>query len=131
MRFIFIIDTDKYAGNFEREMCAYMTGHVGECGVGENIAEDFEEEFPREYKKFEAIILKVTDDNGCFRPVQIEPIKNTRAYNAVGINFSERPHEKLIEFMKSRAEEFAKAKKLNISGYRIVKEETIRQEFPT
>ncbi|KKK83825.1 hypothetical protein LCGC14_2789530, partial [marine sediment metagenome] len=31
---IFIIDTDSYAGNFEREMCAYITGRVGECGVG-------------------------------------------------------------------------------------------------
>lgn len=130
MRFIFIIDTDKYAGNFEREMCAYMTGQVGDCGVGEDIAEDFEDQFPSEYKKFEAIILKVPDDSGCFRPVQIEPIKSTIAYNAVGINFSERPHEKLIEFMKSRAKEFAKAIKLKISGYRLVKEETIRQDFP-
>ena len=31
---IFVIDTDKYAGNFEREMCAFMTGIIGECGIG-------------------------------------------------------------------------------------------------
>jgi len=39
--FIFVIDTDTYAGNFERPMCAYMTGRVGECGVGEEFAEMF------------------------------------------------------------------------------------------
>ena len=26
MTYIFIIDTNMYAGNFEREMCAYLTG---------------------------------------------------------------------------------------------------------
>ena len=36
----FIVDTDSYAGNFEREMCAYMTGHIGECSVGEEYASD-------------------------------------------------------------------------------------------
>ncbi len=32
--YLIVIDTDKYAGNFEREMCAYVIGIVGECGVG-------------------------------------------------------------------------------------------------
>lgn len=32
--YLVVIDTDKYAGNFEREMCAYITGVVGECEVG-------------------------------------------------------------------------------------------------
>jgi hypothetical protein len=31
---LFIVDTDSYAGNFERCMCAYMTGQIGECEVG-------------------------------------------------------------------------------------------------
>ena len=30
----FIIDTDQYAGNFERELCAWTTGQIGECEVG-------------------------------------------------------------------------------------------------
>jgi len=38
----FIIDTNEYAGNFEREMCAYCTGQIGDCGVGEEEAEKFE-----------------------------------------------------------------------------------------
>lgn len=29
-----IIDTTAYAGNFERELCAYFTGQIEECYVG-------------------------------------------------------------------------------------------------
>lgn len=29
-----VVETDSYAGNFEREMCAFMTGHIGECEAG-------------------------------------------------------------------------------------------------
>lgn len=36
---ILIIDTDKYSGNFDRQLCAYITGQVGGCGVGEEEAE--------------------------------------------------------------------------------------------
>lgn len=36
--YIFIVDTAEYAGNFERPMVAYMTGCVGECGVGREAA---------------------------------------------------------------------------------------------
>lgn len=35
---IFVVDTEQYAGNFERQMCAFMTGMIGECGVGEEEA---------------------------------------------------------------------------------------------
>jgi hypothetical protein len=37
--YAFVIDTDQYAGNFEREMTAYLTGRIGQCGVGDNMIE--------------------------------------------------------------------------------------------
>jgi len=42
--YIFVIDTDYYAGNFERNLCAYATGYVGECGVGRQMAQQFYED---------------------------------------------------------------------------------------
>ena len=33
-KYLFVIDTDSYSGNFEREMCAYCTGQIGDCEVG-------------------------------------------------------------------------------------------------
>lgn len=42
--YTFVIDTDKYSGNFCREMCAYITGVVGDCGVGDDEQKKFFEE---------------------------------------------------------------------------------------
>lgn len=37
-KYILVADTNQYAGNFERELCAYITGQYGECSVGADIA---------------------------------------------------------------------------------------------
>lgn len=44
MSYIFIIDTDEYSGNFERDLCGYITGCVGDCEVGQEYADKFFEE---------------------------------------------------------------------------------------
>lgn len=71
--YIFVIDTEEYAGNFERPMCAYCTGQYGECGIGDEEAKAFKEEFPQWYNKFYNIIMNLPDHNGCHRPVTIYP----------------------------------------------------------
>ena len=35
---IFVVDTNQYSGNFERELTAYMKGMIGGCGVGVELA---------------------------------------------------------------------------------------------
>lgn len=73
----FVIDTDEYAGNFEREMCAYLTGILGECGVGEEMAAIARKELPKKIlKEFEEIVAQVPDEHGCCRPVTIWPNPN-------------------------------------------------------
>ena len=69
----FIIDTNQHAGNFEREMCAFLTGRLGDCEVGSEYAELFEKEV-EDSIKFDNITLK--SDNGCYRPCDIEPNPN-------------------------------------------------------
>ena len=75
---IFVIDTDSYAGNFERELCAYMTGCVGECGVGDDMRTIFETEVGDPDELFEFIVSE-PDEHGCSRPVTIYP--NPRWFN--------------------------------------------------
>ncbi len=105
---IFIIDTNQYAGNFERQMCAYCTGHIGECGVGDEFIDDkiasiFED----------SVDCYVIDDHGCGRPTSIwptgDPERKERKpdHNSVAIFFYERPTPKQIDTMKTRAKEFA------------------------
>ena len=68
-KFAFVIDTNSYAGNFEREMAAYLTGEVGECGVGEEEADSF----PKGSKVQFSNVAFHADENGCRRPVEIYP----------------------------------------------------------
>lgn len=63
----FIVDTNLYSGNFERKMCAFMTGHIGDCGVGiEEVGaylEDYDNPIPH--------VAQVPDEYDCERPVRI------------------------------------------------------------
>jgi hypothetical protein len=69
-----IVDTDSYAGNFERQSVAFVTGQVGECGVGRGEAKVASEELSREIAQWWRDHAEhVTDDNGCHRPAMIVP----------------------------------------------------------
>jgi hypothetical protein len=92
--YAFIIDTNEYAGNFERELTAYCTGIIGECEVGKEFVD---EEIT---SIFEENIQQVCDDHGCPRPCEIYP-SNSRFNNGMGFNYSigqeQQAIEKLIE----------------------------------
>jgi hypothetical protein len=71
-----VFDTDQYAGNFEREMCAYLTGVIGDCGKGQSMQEHFRDDHPELVEDYEDSIFaeqlsQEQDDHGCRRPVQI------------------------------------------------------------
>lgn len=101
-----IIDTEQYSGNFEREMCAYITGQIGECGVGDNVAEKYSEKI-KHLDWWEEHIVSERDDSeyGCHRPASIWPTPGW-FNNGTGGHFKDTPEnekeaiEKAVEFMK-------------------------------
>ena len=95
-----VLETNCYAGNYEREMCAFMTGQIGDCSVGNEIAKEFKKEFPEMYEKFEENIRQEYD--GCYRPVSA----NSKSKEGLTIYFFNTPTNKELEFMKRRASEF-------------------------
>ena len=128
----FIIDTNEYAGNFEREMCAYVTGQIGECGVG---SEYVEKGIPEQFEN----IINMPDDNGCYRPVTCFPLKGTRDNSAVAIFFDSNnpPSKEQIELMKERSNLFGenhkdwqgKPKPISVTGFRMVSFKTTQDEI--
>lgn len=93
-----IIDTDKYAGNFEREVCAWVTGHIGDCGVGGELVENkITKQFPN--------IGQKTDDHGCWRPTEVWP-NDEKKYNSLIIYFEKKPTKEQIELIKERCKSF-------------------------
>jgi hypothetical protein len=125
---LFIVDTDSYAGNFERCMCAYMTGQIGECEVGHEYADLFKEEV-KDFD-FGELVASVPDDNGCCRPTYIFPSKGSEKYNSLVIYFYNKPSTEVKKIMMERAIEFSQLgkshpnkyiKDIKILGYRIIK----------
>jgi hypothetical protein len=59
--FLFVVDTDSYSGNFERELVGYMTG--ADNGTrGDEEADEFKRDFPKESKEFQQIIMETFEE---------------------------------------------------------------------
>lgn len=65
----FVIDTDQYAGNFYRQMCAFITGQLDELGIGE----EFLELVPDEAKKRLGPIVQRCEIKNNYTPAEIYP----------------------------------------------------------
>lgn len=106
-----IIKTDKYTGNFEREMCAYMTGHTGDCEVGDEESVEFLKEYPQKL----AGIIKKPDEHGCFRPVDVH------AYHSLIIFFDYPIQEDTdtLNLLKSRANDYADKRGILVKEFKV------------
>ncbi|MFA6462281.1 MAG: hypothetical protein WCV90_08520 [Candidatus Woesearchaeota archaeon] len=156
--YLLIIDTNTYAGNFERQMCAYVTGQIGECEVGEEQAELARKEIPEVVAQLENLIEQVSDEHGCHRPVSIFPnprygndghgnhalLSNENrekfpwpACNSVAIYFNSLPNPRLLEVMRERASDIASRgvglegfeRKVEIEGFRLLEQRTVYTEI--
>ena len=107
--YIVLVNTNMYAGNFERAMTAYCTGAVGECGVGHKEAKLFEEEVDQEIQDlFEDALEHAADDRGCYRPCTMWDTSNKNDWHDVAMFFSDEPIHEMLEVIKNRAVEFSK-----------------------
>lgn len=71
---VFVIDTEQYAGSFERELTAYVTGQVGDCEVGYDLVKYYTSETGDEnHERFDNLLEHRSDENGCRRPCAIYP----------------------------------------------------------
>lgn len=103
---IFIIDTEQYSGNFERELTAYLTGRIGECGVGAQYSDIFKKETKnkRSTPDFDELLLSVSDDTGCSRPCALQTTPDW-FNNGYGGNFRVGNNEPALEAYKKFATE--------------------------
>ncbi len=152
----FVIDTTEYAGNFEREMCAYITGCVGDCEVGIDIAEKVRDEIKQSnfFEEIDDLVCRLPDDNGCYRPVSTGPTPGLvndghgtcytqwewdehgdglsfPAHQSVEIHLADDPTKELLDFFMTRALAFAvkpaeECGEFSIIGFRLVRRHEVR-----
>lgn len=68
-----VVDTENYAGNFERQLTAYCTGVVGDCNVGNREASDFRSDIGDELRNhlYHDLLYFKIDEHDCARPCSI------------------------------------------------------------
>lgn len=100
-----VIDTDSYAGNYERPLCGWFTGVYGECEVGiEEAAAAYKELPPDARDWLEENVLSLPDEHGCSRPVSIWPGPGTPTkYTAVAIWLNDTPPHHVLAAIQERA----------------------------
>lgn len=122
----FIIDTDQYSGNFEREMCAYLTGRIGECGVGKDFVEIFQQEVGSKIS-FDNVSLESDDDHhDCFRPCEIEI--NPNWFNTGMGNCYRKSDTDDIKILKEYADAIFKYEISRIDQAKAIKERLLKGE---
>lgn len=67
--FALVVDTEQFAGNFERELCAYATAQIGDCQVGHDLAMGAEVEL-QHLDWWAEHIVQVSNPEGTGRPVR-------------------------------------------------------------
>jgi hypothetical protein len=110
--YIFVIDTDAYAGNFECELCAYVTGKWDGETHGETQANIFKQEVPPniqdEFEYLVKLLPTCDDDVPILSHECLIYNDQTKQYTGVGIFFDQEPPTELINLMKERAIKFSK-----------------------
>lgn len=116
IKYQLIVETDSYAGNFERDLTAFATGVVGDCQVGEEAAVDFidaaaamgydiDVENPDGGSPFSNLLDQVIDCDGCYRPCEMSLNANSE-YNSVTMFLYRHPSARDAAFIAQRIRAF-------------------------
>lgn len=124
---LFVIDTGSYAGNFERKMCAFITGQVGDCGVGREIALEQASNI-KSLAWFEENVYLAPDESEISYKVTIWPSPmeeqsgNAKrpVYNSVAIFLDVLPPQDVLAEMVERAQLFCQNNRIEYKGYRLL-----------
>ena len=90
---LLVIETSLYSGNFERDMAAFITGHVGDTGLGQKSNQ-------YDYSMFENIVCHLQSENGTMTPVSIYASKNY-SNNGIGFIYKNNDYERKEEALKN------------------------------
>lgn len=148
---LFVADTERYAGNFERRMTLYCTGVLGELHVHPELDDDDLIDF-EDGTISEQIINELDEkldiyanneqghalsyptpgwsNDGMGKETKLEPSEEMKhpAYLSVAIIFTARPSDELLELLKNRASQYCQLNKIELTKCRLVHQEVTVEE---
>jgi len=145
-KWTFVVETNGYAGDFERALCLYVTGYAGEYASG------------GDYDKYRALFLKEhgREDDADIEMVLFadlvakEPVEHNGHYwsdycemdpdniTSVRIFLDHRPDQEELDTLKKRALAFPAARRkvegkrdrLKVTGFHLLKTTITTEELP-
>lgn len=124
-----VVDTDTYAGNLERELCAASTGQHDETSTAA-------EELAAAYDgpDLSELIGGRPDRHGCYRRCTIYPTPGAGGeYRSARIYLNEEPTPEVLDGIKRRALALAERghgewlRPFKVLGFRLIREHTVTQ----
>jgi len=115
-RVLFVVDSPPfYSGNYERAMTAYVTGLVGDCGVGGDLAELAREEDPELcHELYQRFGSNYPDEGGVCRTCTIYPTPGY--FSSAGTIYPDsewgKPHIRRAQVKQARKEGLAPFKEV-------------------
>ncbi len=105
-----VFNLNQYVGNYLREFCAFVTGAIGDCEVGERMVELYQEHHPSgtPFCGLSDRTVREPDDGGCRRPVSIyhDVEADVNPGESLIIFLQTVPDYDELELIVSRAKEF-------------------------
>lgn len=107
-KYMFVIDTDSYAGNFEREISAFCTGVASEYGP-EDTSETFQDTFPEMYEIFKSKVdcgVKSFGDGECKDPCTLTYTPGYVSYPFIGAYEKDEVPDNALELLSKAANDY-------------------------
>ena len=122
--YLFVIDTDRYVGDFASSLCAYMTGkddvHRYQEAEVRMFCEDLKVDDPDDYYDDDYILYQ-PDEHGQDKPVHIWPSETLPAFNTLAIYLDTLPIDDVFDLWRRRAKVYCDKKRINIINFRLLK----------
>lgn len=133
---LFVIDTNEYAGNFERELAAYITGQCGETRGEDEAAIGTREIDTESFTWFTEHIITSSDGEHGTEIGHVYQTSPNQNNNSVAIEFSKPIPTGIRVLMIERAQAYKSLpkqyewdKRPNISGFRLFVQEAKTTEI--
>lgn len=137
-RWSFVVDTDRYAGNFDRELATYLVGRCDNDGFNDKRVNEYRELYEADFKgrdPFEDLLSYRADDHGddlvTKSPMALAPNREGN-YNSIAIFFLEKPTPEITNLLAKRARQFSELplftkwdSRPKVLGCRLVEERTV------
>lgn len=106
MIYLIVVSTDSYSGNFERELCAYLTNVVDHYGGAYSKISYPDNVYADWWEKNIIPVVYMRDIYKEYRPMAMRFETRSRCFTGVEFKVGEKPSYEMLDFFLKKSNEF-------------------------